>query len=166
MFGIWVVQKHRWKKVEAAAAPPVLICHSCAFFVQFFHAIFAFFVCNFGPFCSFLHAFEHFLHILCVRNFQARSLPVLFCQLFPSLGKKSPDLPALLTSTVLLEDNAVRCRIGSLCLQVSPWSALTPGLSPSNIPTYRKARLSRQEKEVKSNEVSCLDFIGTEKNVK
>ena len=40
------------------------------------------FLCNFWHFGSFLHDFEHFLHIFCVLIFNLEVVPVLLCNIF------------------------------------------------------------------------------------
>ena len=63
--------QQRWKKVAAAAAPHVLIFHSCANF-WFWSHVFKWF-CFFVQFLASFHDFEHFLHIFCALIFQTRS---------------------------------------------------------------------------------------------
>ena len=78
----------RWKKMIAAAAPRVLIFHSCAIFFFIFSRIslkfYAFFV-QFWAFLLFLHNCEHFLHIFVCYFFRLEVLHVVFCKLFSSL---------------------------------------------------------------------------------
>ena len=82
------IQRQRLKKMHAAHVPLMLIFHSCANFLFFFHAFYyiflAFFLLQFWAFLLILHNFGHFLHIFCVLIFRL-VWRVLFRKLFPSL---------------------------------------------------------------------------------
>ena len=67
----------------AAAAPPVLIFHSCANFSSFCACFFYVFL-PFVQFLAVLTDFERFMHIFCV-FFRLEVVRLLFCKFFPSL---------------------------------------------------------------------------------
>ena len=66
----------RWKKMAAAAAPPVRIFHSCAnfcFFVTHFVLKNCLFCAIFGIFANFARFWKKKIHIFCVLIFQTGS---------------------------------------------------------------------------------------------
>ena len=74
-----VYPQQRWKKMAAAAAPHVLIFHSCAnfyFFSRVLLKVFGLFCAILGIFANFARFWAFFAHILCA-NLEV--LRVLFC---------------------------------------------------------------------------------------